>query len=253
MKVSAVVTTFQSAAELRRCLRSLAWVDELIVVDGGSTDRSVAIAEETGARILHCDNPRMLNQNKNHGFDAAQGPWILSIDSDEELPPALACEIRTRIAAAAGEAGFWLPRQHLLLGRRLRHGPWGADRQLRLFRKDRGRFACEDIHEYLELDGPTESLQRALLHHRPSTLSAYRRRVLHYSRHRARRYFDEGRPFRVWKLFGGPARAVIEPLILRGGLRDGLAGLFLAGMLGLESLCDHLYHLKLLAGGRCGS
>ena len=247
-----MVTTYQSQALLSRCLRSLAWVDELIVVDGGSTDRTLEIAADAGGRIIRSDNPQMLNINKNRGFEAATGDWILSIDSDEEISPALSREILEQLATPAASA-FWLPRLHVLLGQVLRHGPWGADRQLRLFRRGFGRFDCKDIHELLRVDCPAGELRQPLLHHRPTTLAAYRRRILHYSRCRAHRYLDEGRPFRPWKLLGGPARAVIESLVWRGGIRDGLPGVFLAGLIGLEALCDHLYHLKLLAGHRCES
>lgn len=252
MTLSVVVTTYDSAATLDRCLASVAWADERIVVDGGSRDATCAIARAAGARVIAADNPPMLNVNKNRGMDAARGRWLLSLDSDESLSPALAGEVRAALAADPDVAAFWLRRRHVVLGHVLRGGPWGEDRQLRLLRRDAGRFACRDIHELIAVDGPVATLDGALWHHRPAALREYRRRILHYSRHRARRYVAEGRPLRWWKVLGGPPRVVLDALVWRGGLIDGPIGVYMAAMLGLESLCDHLYHAELRWRG-CGS
>lgn len=246
-RLSVVITTFDNAsregAAYRRCLASAAPADELLVVDGGSRDATPRLAREAGARLLVRANPPMLNRNKNAGFEAASGDWLLSLDADEEISPALWRSIRRAIADDACD-GFWLRRRHLLLGQPLRFGPWGPDRQLRLFRAGRGRFACVDIHELLELDGVAGELEGELLHHRPHAARHYRRRILHYSRHRAARYLAAGRPLSPLRLLGGPPRALLDALLLRGGLLDGPAGLALASALALESLCDHLYHWR---------
>jgi glycosyltransferase involved in cell wall biosynthesis len=184
----------------------------------------------------------MLNHNKNVGFAHARGQWLLSVDADEELSQQLIKEIRELIRCDPPIAGAWLPRKHIILGQTLQYGPWGEDQQLRLFRRGMGRFACRDIHEILELDGVAQALVAPLLHHRPVALAAYRRRVLHYSRVRAKRYLAERRTLQPHKLCLGPARIMFDALVLQGGVYDGPIALYLATMLGLESFCDHLYH-----------
>lgn len=247
MKVAAlsvVITSFDSARTLPRCLASARFAGEVVVVDGGSRDASREVAARHGATVIPADNPAMLNVNKNRGFSAARGAWILSLDSDEEVSPELAKAIGRAIASDEPVAGYWIARHHLLMGVRLRGGPWGRDRQLRLFRAGRGRFALADIHEMLDLDGGAGELVAPILHHRPAAFKEHRRRILHYARHRAARYAAERRPIRPHKIVGGPTRAVVGSLLLGRGILDGLPGIYLAGVLGLEALCDHLYHLS---------
>lgn len=167
MKISACLITLNEEQDLPRCLASAApLVDEIVVIDSGSTDNTRAIAESFGARVMHQDWLGYVGQ-KNFALAQASHPWVLSIDADEEIDEELAAAIRTLRAEGAGAeavAGYIFRRMVQYRGRWIRYGDWYPDPLVRLFLRDKAHFAGGRVHERMELDGPTRTLPGHLRH-----------------------------------------------------------------------------------------
>jgi glycosyltransferase involved in cell wall biosynthesis len=172
-RVSAIVLTQDEAAHILPCLRTLRWADERLVVDSGSTDDTVDLARAAGARVLRHEWHGWAVQ-RNYAAAQAAHDWVFFVDADERVPLELADEIRSALAthaadttdAAGAPAGYWVPRQNLIMGRWVKQAGWWPDRQLRLYRRDRGGYdLARPVHELVVLDGPTAPLRQRLIHH----------------------------------------------------------------------------------------
>jgi glycosyltransferase involved in cell wall biosynthesis len=181
--LSAVVVAQNEEKNIGRCLASLQFADEIIVVDALSEDRTAAIAREHGARVLERKWDGFANQ-KQFAIDAARGDWILLVDSDEEATAELASEIAEVVAASTGDAGqpgFRISRRNQFLGRWIDHGPWADDRPVRLFRKGSGSIARRPVHEGVQLGVSVATLRSPLNHYTHQTLSESVRRLNRYT------------------------------------------------------------------------
>jgi (heptosyl)LPS beta-1,4-glucosyltransferase len=180
--VSAVVITRDEEDTIERCLNSLRWLAEVIVVDADSRDRTVELAERFGARVFQRTWPGYARQ-KNFGIEQATQPWILCVDADEEVPPELAEEIQETVTRSPAEAAFRLYRPTFFMGFALRH--YGRERedpgQLRLFRNGHGRFDDRLVHERVRTDGRVGLLRSPLLHHSYPTVGTYWRKIHRYA------------------------------------------------------------------------
>lgn len=228
MSLSVVIVTLNEEANLSRTLASVAWADEIVVVDSGSTDNTRQIAESFRAK-LYVEPWKGFAAQKNSALAKATGDWLLSLDADEEVEPALAGEIRVALAANPSVKGFWIPRKNFFLGRWMRHGGFYPDPKLRVFRRGAGRFENRLVHEDAHVAGTTAKLQHHLLHHAYPTLEDYIEHMNRYSSLGALMLVAE--KSRVgWSFFN----IVIRPLLtfcynyfLRLGFLDGREGLLL--------------------------
>ena len=180
LSLSVVIITLNEEANLARTLPSVAWADEIVILDSGSTDRTRAVAESFHAKFF-VEAWKGFAAQKNSALEKASGEWILALDADEEVEPALADEIRQAIAANPSAAGFWIPRKNYFLGRWIRHGGFYPDRKLRLIRRGAGQFEDRLVHEDIRIDGPTATLRKHLLHHAYPTLESYLEHMNRYS------------------------------------------------------------------------
>ncbi|MBI3967979.1 MAG: glycosyltransferase family 2 protein [Chloroflexi bacterium] len=229
--VSAVVLTFNEAENIAACLRRLQWADECLVLDSGSTDDTVVIARAAGARVqvrLFDDYARQ----RNAALALARGAWVLFVDADERVTPALAAEIRRAIESECLCAGYWIPRQNVILGRVVRHGGWYPDEQLRLLRRDRAHYdETKPVHEVVVLDGKSGHLSYHLIHHNY-------RRVRQLFAKQDRYATLEARELRRRGLRARPHNFVLQPLRQfrwryweLAAFRDGWRGLALSLLL----------------------
>src|SRR5690606_27797859 len=151
MKLTAALITFNEEKKIGDALRSVAWADEIVVVDSGSTDRTAEIAEAAGARVLHRKWTGFSDQ-KQFATDSAANDWVLSIDADERVSEPLRDEIKELLNAASREStGYTIPRLSFYMGKPIRHSGWYPDRQLRLFDRRKGKWNGRVIHESFEL------------------------------------------------------------------------------------------------------
>ena len=154
LSLSVVIITLNEEANLARTLASVAWADEIVVLDSGSTDRTREVAESFRAKFF-VEPWKGFAAQKNSALEKATGDWILSLDADEEVEPALAEEIRAVLGANPSVAGFRIPRKNFFLGRWIKHGGFYPDPKLRLFRRGAGQFEDRLVHEDMRLDGAT--------------------------------------------------------------------------------------------------
>jgi glycosyltransferase involved in cell wall biosynthesis len=219
--LTAAISALDEAANLAELLPRLDWVDEIVLVDGGSRDATVAIAEAHGCRVLRRAFDTFAPQ-RNAALDAATSDWVLWIDADDRPTPRLAAEIRRRIAHAR-HAAFRVPIRSTIFGRPLRRSGVQDDWPVRLARRDAGRWHG-DVHEVLRVAGRIGRLDSWLLHRTQSTLDEFLRKMHHYTTLDARARVAAGRGPRRVDLWLAPAREVFRRLIYKQGLLDGPAG-----------------------------
>ncbi len=165
INLSVVLATFNEEANLGKCLESVKDIaDEIVVVDGQSTDKTVEIAKTFKAGIISTTNKPNFHINKNMAIDAAKGEWILQLDADEVVSPKLSSEISEVISTSPPEAGFWIPRLNYFLNRPLTKGGQYPDYTLRLYRNGLGRLPGKDVHEQAVVKGKAGYLKNNLLH-----------------------------------------------------------------------------------------
>lgn len=165
-KISVVLATYNEEKYLRDCLKSIKDIaDEIIIVDGTSSDKTVDIAREFGAKVIVKDNPPMFHINKQLAIDTATKDWVLQLDADERVTPALAAEIQEKINDEKNDAdGFWLPRKNWFLGRYLMKGGVYPDYTLRLYKNGKGRLPMKDVHEQAVVEGKVGYITEPLEH-----------------------------------------------------------------------------------------
>jgi glycosyltransferase involved in cell wall biosynthesis len=263
--LSVVIITVNEEGNIGRTLASVQPLvadgrGEIIVVDSGSTDRTVEIAKSFGAKVF-IEEWKGYAAQKNSAIDKAMGDWILSLDADEEVEPDLAAELASHEAisgvnlanrshnfcltmeqAAAGSrnldkikglpTGYRISRKNHFLGRWIKHGGFWPDPKLRLFRRGAGTFENRAVHEDVQLDGPTSSLRGALLHHSYPTLADYIDHMNRYSSLGAEMVVAKGRVrFSAFNIVLRPFATFVYNYFFRLGFLDGREGLLL-----------HLYH-----------
>jgi glycosyltransferase involved in cell wall biosynthesis len=228
-RLSVTVITLNEAGRLRACLESVAWADEIVVVDAESQDKTVAVAREFTDRVWVRPWPGFAAQ-KNFALEQATGDWVLSLDADEEVSSELRTEIEALLARDAVHDGYAMPRRNLFLGQWVRRGGLYPDWQLRLFRRGRGRFADRAVHEAVQVMGPVGRLRGHLIHRSYESLDDFLERAHRYSTLAAADLVRGGRRVRAVELILRPAGRFLGMYVLRGGFLDGGKGLLLAAL-----------------------
>ncbi len=213
-----------------RTLGSVAFADEIVVVDSGSTDGTLEIVRRHTPHVVQ--QPWLgYAAQKNLAIDRTTGDWILSLDADEIVEPDLAEEIRAIVADPAALAAYWIPRRLVFLGRVIRHGGWSPDLNLRLLRRGAGRFEPRRVHEAVRVEGPVGRTRGALRHESHPSLEAYLDTMNRYSSLAALEMAERGgiRAGRVCgpALLGRPLGTFLYRYVLLGGFLDGRPGLVL--------------------------
>lgn len=247
--LSAIIITKNEAVNIADCLDSVAFCDERVVVDSGSEDDTVQIAEGKGARVsVHAFEG--FGHQRNHAMSIAQGDWILSIDADERVSPALAAEIQRAMSVGMFD-GYAMPRSSSFCGRKMRHSGWYPDYVPRLFKRGRVRWSDDLVHERPICDGPVTRLSEPLIHFPIRRIEDALRRMDSYSTAGAKMMFAKGR--RVWFVTGilRGAYTFFRTYVLRAGFLDGREG-FLLAVLNAEGTYHRYMKLWLLNRSRQG-
>ena len=227
MKLTVTVITHNEAARIGAALDSVAWADERIVVDSGSTDETAAIARAHGARVEIRDWPGYGDQ-KNAAAALASHDWILSIDADERVTPELGAEIRALLAGGPSARGYRVPRVTRYLGRWIRGTDWYPDYQLRLYDRRAGRWNGRRVHESVELDGEPGLLRHDLQHLAYRDISDHLQTIDRYTTLAAEQWHAEGRRTTAIGAVVHAKLAFVRNYILRAGFRDGAPGLIVS-------------------------
>lgn len=225
--VTAVIAAHNESANIEACIASLDWVREIIVVENDSIDDTIDRARSAGATVI---SPRFttIGAARNNAIDRAQTSWILVLDADERCTPELATEVRERIRLPGDNVAFRVPRRNYFLGKEIRHGGWGSDKPVRLFRREI-RYNANQVHEHVVVTkGAIGEVRNALLHYTYTTLDQYFEKFDRYSRWWAEQNFAKGRRTSAAAVFFKPPARFVSMYLLRGGFRDGSRGLILA-------------------------
>jgi len=235
LTLSVAIITRNEEANLPRTLASVRWADEIVIVDSGSTDRTAEIAREYGAKFL-VEVWKGFGAQKNFALAQCTRDWILSLDADEEVSPALAAEIQGLLSGRPDHDAWFLPRRNFFLGRWIRHGGYYPDPKLRLFRRGTAQFEERAVHETIRPTGGVGHLRGDLIHHAYPTLDTYIEHMNRYSTLGAAQAVAGGKTSRswaafFWNVFLVPAFTFKYNYFFRLGFLDGREGFLL-----------HLYH-----------
>jgi glycosyltransferase involved in cell wall biosynthesis len=227
VKLSVIVITMNEEDVIRRCLESVRWADQIVVVDSGSRDRTREICRELGATVVERDWPGPGAQ-RNRAIDLATGDWVLALDADEWVPPALSEEIARRIQEPGEAVAFRIPRSSSYCGRFMQHGGWWPDYVSRLFRRGKARYGGGIVHDHLLSDGPVGTLQSHLMHEAFVDLEEVLQKVNSYSTWGAQTLQGKGRRAGLGKAVAHGLWTFLRTYLLRAGFLDGREGFMLA-------------------------
>lgn len=227
--ISIVISAYNEEDKIKQCLDSVQWADEIIVIDNFSTDKTVEIAKSFHANIYIQPNNKMLNINKNFGFEKANSEWILNLDADERVSKELRAEIIHTIKANSSENGYRIPRKNIIFGKWIKSGLWWPDYQIRLFRKGKGRFPCVHVHEYIDIQGKIGIMREPLDHENYQTISQFIQKMDRiYTENEAENRIKQGYKIKWSDAIVFPFRDFLNVYFAREGYKDGLHGLILS-------------------------
>lgn len=240
--LSILLPTYNNAAYIRPTLESIKWADEILVVDSYSTDATLDICREYGARILQHEYVQSAKQ-KNWAAPQCAHEWILQMDTDEALETGAQAEIQYAIASAPADVhAFRLPRKNHVLGEWVKVCNIYPDYQTRLFRRDQGRWQDKEVHAHVEVSGRVETLQYHILHYGMKSLSNQLRNMDRYSRYQADELKKRGRRFRWTQLVFRPFAIFGYNFFWRRGFTAGYRGFLISA---INTTFDFWAHAKL--------
>jgi glycosyltransferase involved in cell wall biosynthesis len=226
--ISLTIIAFNEEANIERCIESVPFADEIIVVDSGSTDKTAELARNLGAKVF-VEQWRGYREQKNRAVELATHDWILSLDADEALSIEAGLELEQlfSLATLTEEFGVEFPRMSYNMGRWIRHGGWYPDWQLRFFHRKYSKWSEGHVHERVHSEKTTR-LRHAILHWPFANLKEQVNTNNNYSSLGAQDLFDRGKRFSIFKLILKPKSKFFETYILKRGFLDGLPGFIIA-------------------------
>ncbi len=236
MKLSVIIITKNEASNIQACLECVAFANEWIIVDSGSTDGTVEIARSLGATVIAPPDWPGFGPQKSRALAAAQGEWVLSVDADERISPALATEIMAVIAAPKHQS-YAIPRLSNYCGYFIRHSGWYPDYIVRLFLRAEGRFSPDLVHERVVVTAPSGKLRHPIINYSYPDDEVYLRKLSQYSSLGARQAYDAGKRSGLGKAILHAISAFLRSFFFKRGFLDGRAGLMVA-----ISTAESTYH-----------
>jgi glycosyltransferase involved in cell wall biosynthesis len=231
MKISVILATYNEEKNIKDCLESVKELaDEIVIVDGTSTDKTVEIASHYTKKIFIRENPLMFHKNKQYAIEKATGDWILYLDADERVSTSLKKEIKSAIRNPKSEInGFWIPRKNIIFGKWIRYTGWWPDYQLRLFRRGKAFLPCKSLHEQPQLTGKAGYLKNPLVHYNYQTVSQFVQKLNKlYTENDKNIFLSEGKKFNWQDVIHFPSNEFLKRFFLEEGYKDGFHGLVLS-------------------------
>lgn len=247
-RLSVFVIALNQEANIGDCLASVSFADEIVVVDTGSTDRTVELAGAFTDRVLTAPWEGF-GRTKNYALDQTRSEWVFSLDTDERVPPALREEILAVVRADGPGNGYRVARKNYFCGRWIRRLGWYPDYTLRLFRRGQGRFRDREVHEEVVVAGSVGTLKTPLTHYSYRSVSEYVARMDRYARLAAQELAKAGRRPVPGELFFRPFFSFLHLYFIRLGFLEGTPGYTLAVLMSIYKFLKY-YYLRELARGR---
>jgi glycosyltransferase involved in cell wall biosynthesis len=231
LPVTVTIITLNEEAHIENAIRSAAWAEEVVVVDSGSTDRTVEIAESLGAKVVARKWPGY-GQQKNYAQQLARHEWVLNIDADEVIPAELADEIQDKLTQLMDSPdsvkGFYIARKTYYLGRWIRHGGWYPNYLLRMAHKNISSWTEPNVHEQLVVHGPAQEMKHPLHHHAFSSIEDQILTNLRFAKLGSRELAKAGQQPSIFRMIFKPIGKFIETYFLKFGFLDGLPGFIIS-------------------------
>ena len=226
-KLSVITLALNEEGNIAECLESVKWADEIIVVDSGSTDKTVELAKHYTQHVLTVEW-KGYGATKNFALDRASGEWILWLDADERVPKELAAEIQAVLRTDDGLVnGYSVPRRAFFLGKSIKHCGWYPGRVTRLFRRTKSRFTESNVHEQISVEGKIGELKNDLLHFTDPDLYHYFSKFNRYTSLAAKDLHSAGKRFSLYDILVRPPFMFFKMYIVKRGFLDGLQGFIL--------------------------
>lgn len=239
--LSVVIITHNEEDNIKECLESVQWADEVIVVDSDSTDKTEEICGDFGVHFIK-EPWKGFAKQKNSAIEKATRDWILSLDADERITPELRDEIATVMESNNPKDGYFIARKNFFLGRWIKRCGWYPDYNLRLFRKGKGLFGIREVHEAVQLNGTAAYLKFPMEHHTYKSLEDFMKRLDRYSTLAAQELFKEKKTYGILHIMFRPIFTFISMYFLRLGFLEGYYGFVLSV---LYSFYTFLKYIKL--------
>ena len=235
MQLSAVIITKNEEGNIKRCIKGVSFCDEIIVIDDNSSDETTKIAKNLGAEVYQRSMGDSFSKQRNYALSKAVGKWVLFVDADEVVSEGLRAEI---IQAANNPltdfSGYYLKRQDVIWGKKLKHGESGKKKLLRLAKGDAGKFRRE-VHEYWDIKGKTKTFNNILTHYPHINLRDFIKNINHFSSLHARSNLKEGKRSNLVKVIIWPPGKFFYNYFIKFGILDGVAGFVVAAMMSFHS------------------
>ncbi len=238
-RISASIICKNEEHNIEECLRSVAWCDEIVVVDSGSTDRTVDLARRHTPHVIHHDWPGYVAQ-KNYALDRTSGEWVICLDADERCTPGLRAALERELPAAGDLAGFEVRRHAKYLGRWINHGGWYPDWKLRVVRRGRARWGGVDPHDKLIPDGRVRRLDAEIVHYTYRDFAHQLRIVNHFSDVVVEEMLKRGRRPSVLMAILHPPVKFLECYVWKLGFLDGMPGFVIAAASAFYVFAKHV-------------
>ena len=227
--ISVAIATYNEEKNIKKCLEGVAgWVEEIVIVDGGSNDKTVDIAKKFKAFVYRSDNPLIFHLNKQKAIEKCKKDWILQLDADELVSEDLRKEILTAIDSYSDFYGYYIPRENSLLGKKMRKGGLWPDYVIRLFKNGKGRFPCRTVHEQIEIKGKIGYLKNPLIHNAYPKFSDYLRKADTYTSLTSYLLKKEGLKLNIGSFISyfliKPTASFLTLFIRHQGFMDGFPG-----------------------------
>lgn len=239
-KISAIIIAANEEQNIRECLESVSWCDEIILVDSESRDKTVDIAKEFTDKIFIKKWEGFASQ-KRCSLEKASNEWIISIDADERVSPQLKNEIEKILDDIPQFDGFKIPRENYFLNKKIKYCGWGNDYQLRLFKKSKTKVTDRKVHEGFIVDGTVSKLQNVIIHHTQKTIFETITKINTYSTLEAQEKFGK-KKIRPSQIITHPIAAFLNYYISRKGYREGVHGLMISL---IHAMTNMLTYMKL--------
>lgn len=228
--LSVIITTFNEEINVAECIESVRFADEIVLVDSFSTDRTVEIVQQyPDVQLLQRTYYGSAAQ-KNWAIDRVSHEWVLIIDADERVTPALAREILEILTSEPPVNGYFIRRENVFIDKVIRHSGWSTDKVIRLFRRDKGRYPNRRVHADMIIEGPTPTLRESFLHYTFRSFDQYFDKFLKYAEWGAAQAFREGKRAGVTEILGRPLWRFFRMFFVQLGFLDGLHGLVLCAL-----------------------
>jgi len=250
-RLSVIVIALNQEAQIVSCLETVKWADDIVVVDSGSTDRTLELARRYTDRIFTIDWPGF-GAAKNYALDQASGAWVFSLDTDERVSEALRGDILRVVQEGGDYAGYRVARKNYFGGRWIKRLGWHPDLTLRLFRRGQGRFRERAVHEEVVVKGPVGVLPTPLEHYSYASVQEYLLRQDRYARLAAQEMVKEGRRPQPGELVWRPLSHFVKLYVLRLGFLEGRLGYTLALLGSLYNFLKYYYLREFLEERRHG-